>query len=225
MVWIEHHFPCKLNSESTWNAEFMKFEAQVEAEHWWFAGRRQLFANEIARANIRQSSSVLDVGVGSGSNLRMLAEMKFPNVIGLDPNSDVVRLCRKRGLLVSNWAASATCHFRRKALILFSQPMSLSMCKTMWWHTGRNCRVLRPGGCVLITCRRSKAYGACRMKSHCIVAAIASGRSVERVVGAKLTVVRSYYFNYLLFAPIWAARQVVRLSQVRLQSENEINRR
>jgi hypothetical protein len=23
-------------------------EAKVEAEHWWFAGRRQLFANEIA---------------------------------------------------------------------------------------------------------------------------------------------------------------------------------
>jgi len=50
-------------------------EAKVEAEHWWFAGRRQLFANEIARAKIRQSSLVLDVGVGGGSNLRMLAEM------------------------------------------------------------------------------------------------------------------------------------------------------
>jgi hypothetical protein len=34
---------------------------------------------------------------------------------------------------------------------------------------------------------------------------------------------RSYYFNYLLFVPIWLARQIIRLMRVNLESENEVN--
>jgi SAM-dependent methyltransferase len=32
-----------------------------------------------------------------------------------------------------------------------------------------------------------------------------------------------FYFNYLLFAPIWLARQVIRMFRIRLASENQVN--
>lgn len=33
----------------------------------------------------------------------------------------------------------------------------------------------------------------------------------------------SFYFNYLLFVPIWLARQVIDLFKIKLHSENEVN--
>jgi len=34
---------------------------------------------------------------------------------------------------------------------------------------------------------------------------------------------RNYYFNYLLFVPIWLARQIIKLTGAEFKSENEIN--
>ena len=36
-------------------------EAEVEAHHWWFVGRRELFAREIARAGVEHPQ----VGAGA----------------------------------------------------------------------------------------------------------------------------------------------------------------
>ena len=38
-----------------------------------------------------------------------------------------------------------------------------------------------------------------------------------------LVVVRNYYFNYILFAPIWLARQIIRWFKIEAASENELN--
>jgi hypothetical protein len=38
-----------------------------------------------------------------------------------------------------------------------------------------------------------------------------------------LAPLRRYYFNYLLFVPIWLAHQLIRIFRVRLDSEGEIN--
>jgi hypothetical protein len=40
---------------------------------------------------------------------------------------------------------------------------------------------------------------------------------------AGLEVERSFHFNYLLFAPIWLARQVIRVLRISLASENQVN--
>jgi len=200
-----------------------EIEAQVEAEHWWFAGRRQLFANEITRANIRQSSLVLDVGVGSGSNLRMLAEMKFPNVIGLDSNSDVLQICHEKGFACVQLGSICNMPFSAESFDFVLATDVIEHVQDDVVALKEICRVLRPGGCVLITVPAFQSLWGLQdeVALHCRRYRL--GTLVERVVGAKLTVMRSYYFNYLLFAPIWAARQIVRVSKVRLQSENEIN--
>ena len=33
----------------------------------------------------------------------------------------------------------------------------------------------------------------------------------------------AFHFNYLLFGPIWLARRVIRMAQVELRSEGEVN--
>lgn len=198
-------------------------EAKVEAEHWWFAGRRQLFANEIARANIRPSSLVLDVGVGSGSNLRMLAEMEFPHVIGLDPNPDVVRICQHKGFASVQQGSICNLPFSPESFDFVLATDVIEHVQDDVVALKEIYRVLRPGGYVLITVPAFQSLWGLQdeVALHCRRYRL--GTLVEKVIGANLTIVRSYYFNYLLFAPIWTARQVIRFARIRLQSENEVN--
>src|SRR6516225_8415056 len=72
-------------------------EAEVEATHWWFAGRRRLFAREINKTGLPRTSRILDVGTSTGSNLRLLRDLGFHAVDGLDFNQEAIRYCREKG--------------------------------------------------------------------------------------------------------------------------------
>src|SRR4029079_1790999 len=72
-------------------------EAQVEAEHWWFRGRRLLFAEELRALKTVTTAKILDIGIGTGSNLRMLREEGYRNVTGIDLNQMAVRFCMEKG--------------------------------------------------------------------------------------------------------------------------------
>src|SRR5437879_5132075 len=73
-------------------------EANIEERHWWFAGRRRLFASELRGAGISANAHVLDIGTGTGTNLRMLRDLGFQHVVGLDNSEDAIRFCREKGL-------------------------------------------------------------------------------------------------------------------------------
>jgi SAM-dependent methyltransferase len=203
--------------------EVYDIEAKVEGEHWWFAGRRKLFANEIARANIRQSSLVLDVGVGSGSNLRMLTQLEFPHVIGLDPNPDVVRICRDKGFASVQQGGICNMPFSSESFDFVLATDVIEHVQDDVAALNEICRVMRPGGYVLITVPAFQTLWGLQDEVALHYRRYRLETLVERVVGAKLVIVRSYYFNYLLFAPIWTARQIIRLARIDLKSENELN--
>src|SRR5215470_15828030 len=73
-------------------------EAEAESTHWWFIGRRRLFAREIDKAGVPRSSRVLDVETSTGANLRLLRDLGFCSVEGLDFSPEAIRYCREKGL-------------------------------------------------------------------------------------------------------------------------------
>jgi len=73
-------------------------EAEVEATHWWFQGRRHLFAAEIARLGLGRDAAILDIGTSTGTSLRMLRDAGFTNVRGLDSSATAIQFCAERGL-------------------------------------------------------------------------------------------------------------------------------
>ena len=46
---------------------------------------------------------------------------------------------------------------------------------------------------------------------------------IDRINRAGMVCQGSFYFNFLLFLPIWAMRKLIRLFHVKLESENQIN--
>ena len=72
---------------------------EVEETHWWYVGRRRIIQSlveKICTSLNNQNPRILDVGCGTGANLKMLAT--FGRTAGVDISPQAVDFCRERGL-------------------------------------------------------------------------------------------------------------------------------
>ncbi len=76
------------------SAQF-ELHAEIEQKHWWFVARRQIL-NSVVNAVLPPdaSTTIVDVGCGTGANLAGLADQY--ECIGIDSSSDAIRLAAGR---------------------------------------------------------------------------------------------------------------------------------
>lgn len=69
--------------------------AEIDAEHWWFAARRDIIARLIERqAGLGPKARILEVGAGTGSNLELL--MRYGRVDAIEPDDQARALASAR---------------------------------------------------------------------------------------------------------------------------------
>lgn len=68
---------------------------ELEEKHWYFVSKRRIVEKIIRHLNLPPNARILDVGCGTGGNLKMLR--KFGLVTGLDKSRQSLRFCEKRG--------------------------------------------------------------------------------------------------------------------------------
>lgn len=54
--------------------ELVRQIADVQADHWWYEGRRRILRSVISRLNLPKPAQLLEAGCGTGANLPMLKE-------------------------------------------------------------------------------------------------------------------------------------------------------
>ena len=72
---------------------------QVEESHWWYLGRRRIIQSLVEKICTTLDNSnprILDVGCGTGANLKMLAA--HGRAEGVDISPQAIDFCRERGL-------------------------------------------------------------------------------------------------------------------------------
>jgi SAM-dependent methyltransferase len=198
-------------------------EAEVEEEHWWFVGRRKLFARELRLAGISFESRILDIGTGTGANLRLLRNLQVHTVTSLDSDELAIRYCKQKGL--GDVQQGDIC-----ALPFADDSFEMVLATDVIEHVDDDAaalrelaRVLKEGGRALITVPAFPSLWGLQdivghhKRRYRLRALLAKMRA------AGLEPQRHYYFNYLLFAPIWLARQVISLLGIKLNSEAELN--
>jgi SAM-dependent methyltransferase len=75
--------------------QIFRLHADLEDEHWWFVGRREIMRMLVQWALPPSAESlVLDVGCGTGANIGALAADY--KCVGVDPSSEAIRLARLR---------------------------------------------------------------------------------------------------------------------------------
>jgi SAM-dependent methyltransferase len=197
-------------------------EHKVEQDHWWFFGRRELFKEHIKELRLPKSASILDIGSSSGTNLRMLQEMGFENYQGLDISIEAQRFCHDKGLgeVVISDIQTDNVGTDRFDLILATDVLE---------HLEKDGKALENILCAL------KHQGTLLLTVPCFkilwgpqdIVAHHIRRYTKSKLEKKLTemgfkIIKSNYFNFLLFFPILFMRKLLLLFRIHV-NENKIN--
>lgn len=198
-------------------------EAAIEANHWFFVGRRRLFAGEIRRMALPPDAAVLDTGTSTGSNLRLCSELGFSAVEGLDLSPEAIRFCRDKGLGTVRQGDICAMPFADGHFDLVLATDVIEHVDDDLLALREIVRVLRPGGRTLITVPAFPTLWGHQdiigqHKRRYRLTGLA-----DKVRSAGLTLDTAYHMNFLLFVPIWLARHLIRWLGLRLRNENEIN--
>jgi len=198
-------------------------EAKIESTHWWFVERRRLFAALIRACKLPVDARVVDIGTGTGANLRLLKQLGFANVTGIDPSDEAARWCAEKGLGDVQFGDV-------RALPIPDQSVDMVIATDVVEHVDDDqravseiYRVLRPGGIVLFTVPAFPSLWGLQDEVSHHYRRYRMGPFLRMLDKAKFQVTKNFYFNYILFVPIFLARWLIRVLKIRLASENEVN--
>ena len=198
-------------------------EAEAEATHWWFVGRRALFARELRRLGLSDDTRILDAGTSTGTNLRMLGEEGYRNFIGLDLSPDAIRFAAKKGLGQVEQGDVCRMPFEDASFDVVLATDIIEHVDDDLKALREIHRVLTPGGTALITVPAFQSLWGLQDEVAQHKRRYRKGPLVALLGTAGFVVGRNYYFNYILFAPIWLARQIIKMFKIEMSSENEVN--
>ncbi|HEU4768995.1 MAG TPA: methyltransferase domain-containing protein [Pyrinomonadaceae bacterium] len=196
----------------------------VEQSHWWHTGRRKIiadFVEQICRRVTDRRPRILDVGCGTGANLLMLS--KYGDAEGVDISEDAVAFCRDRGLDKVRLGAGeelpyddATFDLVTALDVVEHMDNDLAGLKEMR-------RVLRPGGRVLLFVPTFMFLWGLQddVSHHRRRYRLSELRRVLEEAGFEIE--RTTYANITFFFPILLIRQLMRLTGIKADSENNIN--
>ena len=196
-------------------------ETEIEADHWWFKGRRKLFGRILRGLGAAKNARILDAGTSSGSNLRLLRDDGFSNFTGLEISDHAIALCTAKGL--GPIERGDIC-----AMPFADGSFDFVLATDIIEHVDRDdlalkemLRVLKPGGYCLVTVPAFQSlWGHEDVKLH-HKRRYRMRPLLERVRAAGLAPVEYYYFNYLLFLPIWLVRQLAKSRQPSDRNETQ----
>lgn len=71
---------------------------RLEDTHWWFLSRRDCIIRLIRKLNTEKDSEILEVGCSGGPLQRLLDELGYKNVLGIDNDEQSIEVGRRRGI-------------------------------------------------------------------------------------------------------------------------------
>jgi len=198
-------------------------EARVEAEHWWFRGRRILFARELRALNFPSTARTLDIGVGTGSNLRMLREEGYRNVAGIDLNEMAVRFCTAKGFTSVALGDATRLPFGEGQFDIVFATDTIEHIDDDRKALFEIYRVLAPGGYAIIAVPAFPSLWGLQddVAHHKRRYRIAD--LTEKIRASDLEIRKGFHFNYILFPSIWLARRIIDFLGLKRGSEAEFN--
>jgi len=196
-----------------------------EQSHWWFVGRRTLVFDQLAQAySGRTDLRILDVGCGTGLNMKYLAQ--YGAVTGVDLSSTALQFSRQRGEKRLIKAPIEHLPFADNTFDLVTAMDIIEHLDDDWAALREIARVLEPGGRVVILVPAYEFLWSLQdeISSHRRRYVI---QQVRRVITASgLTMERATYANTLLFPIVYAGRMVLKVQRrvnPRIENENGLH--
>ena len=197
-------------------------ESKVESFHWWFVVRRKLLKSILSSVKFQKNSITLDIGCGTGSNLRALVSAGL-DAIGLDRSIYALTLIRSKEkfpLLVGDL----------NDLPIKTKSIGLIIAMDILEHLDDDAkgiiesyRVLKEDGMLILTVPAFRFLRGVQDRVTGHKRRYTKKEIVNRLKEAGFDILKSSYFNFFLFFPILIGRRLIKFFGVRIESENKIN--
>lgn len=203
--------------------ETYQVENRAEESHWWFVNRRRLFAEILREATLATFAPILDVGTSTGTNLRLLDSLGFTNFTGLDFEQEAVRLCALKGFSNVRHGDACEMPFENASFEFVLATDILEHIPNDGKALREISRVVTPSGRVLITVPAFEFLWGLQDNVSKHERRYGRGEILAKLRETGFVVEECFFFNYILFIPIFLARQVLRIFPHKLKSENQVN--
>jgi len=201
------------------------YEAESETEelHWWFVGRRKLFGKVLSDLDLPPDTKILDVGSSAGTNLRMLADLGYGNVKGLDLSPEAQKFCAEKGFAEVLLGDVRNIPYADNSVDLVLATDVIEHVKEDDIALSEIFRILKTGGHLLLTVPAFQSLWGIQddVGQHKRRYKKKPFNALVKTSG--FDILESYYFNYLLFTPIWITRIILNLFNPSIPSETVIN--
>jgi len=197
---------------------------EVEETHWWYVGRRRIIhtlVEKICASLNTPNPRILDVGCGTGANLKMLAT--HGRAEGVDISTQAVEFCRERGLDSVKLGAAEQLPYDDDSFDLVTALDVIEHLDDDVAGLREMRRVLRPDGYLLI-------FVPAFMFLWGVQDDVSNHRRrytlpglLRAVEAAGFRVEWSSYANAGFFLPVLAVRSVMRWFRLRADTEYGIN--
>jgi len=187
----------------------------LEAEHWWFVGRRNLVLDTVAASLPSSTDSILEVGCGTGGMLKALREL-YPDtrILGAEPNESAGQLAEKSGCTVSTACFSALPYADAEFDFLLALDV-LEHCEDEQGALAEALRVLRPGGVLLLTVPAMPSMWGPHDEVNAHFRRYTAAALNGELDAAGFARDRTTYFNGLLLPLGWASKVASRYTKSR----------
>ena len=200
-----------------------EIESDIERSHWWFIGRRALLHMLLSFPDGSSPSSLVDVGCGVGSNLMLFDSMGY-HVIGLDSEIYSLSYAKKRHVAISLINGDLlTLPFKTDSIDLIIATDILEHLPEDTLGIREIHRTLKRDGRVLFTVPAFQFLWGTQEVAGMHQRRYSKEELLKKIEEQGFRVIRSSYFNFLLFFPILLVRWAVRCLDLTIQSENRIN--
>tara|TARA_B100000315_G_scaffold260721_1_gene324446 strand:- start:6821 stop:7552 length:732 start_codon:yes stop_codon:yes gene_type:complete len=198
-------------------------EAANEETNWWYVGRRQLFNSVISGLGIPNKTRVLDIGTSCGGNLRLLRKCGLTEAFGMDCSSDALRFCISNGFNKVFLGDVTNMPFSEGEFGLVLATDILEHIDDEGNALAQIRRIMAPGAHIIITVPSFQS-----LWGHGDIIAkhkrrYRLNRLYQLLRDEHLECSEIFYFNYLLFVPVFFARRIIRATNRRLIPEANYN--
>jgi len=198
-------------------------EWSLERFHWWFVGRRRLLKVLLSSLRTRQNSMIIDVGCGVGSNLDLLKSMGF-RVIGIDSEIYSLSLAKKclSGVPLVN-GNLINLPFKSNSIGLIIATDILEHLDGDIIGIKEIHRTLKQDGKAIFTVPAFKFLWGVQDVVGMHKRRYSRRELIRKIEQEGFKILRSSYFNFFLFFPIFLTRRFIDILGLRIDSENKIN--
>jgi len=204
--------------------QIYEIESQIEERHWWFVVRRKLFTRYINALNLNKNNAkILDIGSSSGTNLRMLKDLGFVDYQGFDNNYLSKKFCEKKDLGKVTIGDICENNFADNSFDLILASDVIEHIENDNLAIAQIRRILKPSGCAIITVPCFKQLWGFHDEQAMHKRRYLLEEISQKITQQNLQIIESYYFNFILFLPIFLFRKITKILKIKPASENRVN--